>query len=96
MQSHQSKKFCRFVWRNKKRTGLTILFKAYVVSMKTFTDLYSKVRERLRQAYGSVDNIDPFVGMILEDITQGSRLGPTLGCIIGMQFKRVRDGDRLW
>lgn len=29
-----------------------------------------------------------------EDLVPGSRLGPTLMCLLATQFKRVRDGDR--
>lgn len=29
-----------------------------------------------------------------EDLVPGSRLGPTLMCLLTAQFKRVRDGDR--
>lgn len=32
----------------------------------------------------------------MEDIVDGSRLGPTLGCLLSEQFKRTRDGDRFW
>nr|XP_039257330.1 peroxidasin-like isoform X1 [Styela clava] len=68
---------------------------------RTFDDLAGEitnqqVRQQLQNVYGNPENIDPFVGMILEDITSGSRLGPTLGCLISEQFMRIRDGDRLW
>lgn len=29
-----------------------------------------------------------------EDLVPGSRLGPTLMCLLAAQFKRLRDGDR--
>ena len=52
------------------------------------------VRTKLEQIYGDVDDIDLFVGGLLEDLLPGSRLGPTFACIIGTQFQRLRDGDR--
>ena len=57
---------------------------------------WTKVRAKLEEQYKTPQNIDAFVGMILEDIVDGSRLGPTLGCILSEQFRRIRDGDRLW
>ena len=55
----------------------------------------SSVREKLREIYNdNPDSIDLFVGGLLEDTLPGSQLGPTFQCIIGDQFKRLRDGDR--
>ena len=55
-----------------------------------------QVRAKLRELYKTPHNIDPFVGMIVEDIIPGTRLGPTLGCLLSEQFRRTRDGDRFW
>lgn len=50
----------------------------------------------LEQLYGSIDLIDPFVGMLAEDHLPGSNVGPLLNSIIGNQFLRLRDGDRFF
>lgn len=55
-----------------------------------------KLREKLKTIYGSVDKIDLIVGGILEDPLPGSNLGPLFMCLISLQFKRLRDGDRFW
>lgn len=51
---------------------------------------------RLQTLYGSVDNIDLWVGGLAEDHLRGSNVGPTFSAIIADQFQRLRDGDRFW
>lgn len=41
-----------------------------------------------------VDNIDLFVGLMSENPLPGSKLGPTLMCMLVDQFKKLRSGDR--
>lgn len=43
-----------------------------------------------------VDDVDAFIGINLEDKIPGGIVGPTAACIIGRQFKALRDGDRLF
>ncbi|XP_032150193.1 peroxidasin homolog [Sapajus apella] len=67
----------------------------------TFEDLKNEIknpeiREKLQRLYGSTLNIDLFPALMVEDLVPGSRLGPTLMCLLSTQFKRLRDGDRLW
>ncbi|KAI8430940.1 hypothetical protein MSG28_001055 [Choristoneura fumiferana] len=54
------------------------------------------VRDKLKHLYGSVHNIDVWVGGILEDQVDGGKVGPLFSCLLLEQFKRLRDGDRLW
>ena len=56
----------------------------------------ASTRRLLREVYGdNPDNIDLWVGGLLEDLQEDSQLGPTFRCIIGDQFSRLRQGDRL-
>jgi peroxidase len=55
-----------------------------------------QVQQELQQAYGSVDNIDPFEGGMAEDHAPGSDLGPLFTRIIANQFNRLRAGDRFF
>ena len=50
----------------------------------------------LEQVYGSVDNIDVWVGALAEDHVAGSSLGELNQTVIIDQFERIRDGDRYW
>ena len=54
------------------------------------------VVDRLRSLYGHPDNIDVWVGSILERRVEGGRVGPTAQCILVDQFRRLRAGDRFW
>ncbi|XP_073436974.1 peroxidasin homolog [Dendrobates tinctorius] len=54
------------------------------------------IREKLRSLYGTPKNVDLFPALIVEDLVLGSRLGPTLMCLLVTQFRRLRDGDRFW
>ncbi|MEZ6128874.1 MAG: peroxidase family protein [Planctomycetaceae bacterium] len=63
-----------------------------------FSDITSDadVQQRLERVYGSVDNIDLWIGGLAEDHVTGSSMGETFGTIIADQFTRLRDGDRFW
>lgn len=63
-----------------------------------FSEITSNVelQGKLEELYGTVDNIDAWVGMLAEDHVAGSSVGVTLRAVISDQFERVRDGDRFW
>ena len=48
----------------------------------------------LEEVYGHPANIDPWVGGLLEDPIDGAKVGQTIRCILIVQFKRLREGDR--
>jgi hypothetical protein len=54
------------------------------------------VQAQLQTTYGSVDNIDLWVGGLAENHVPGSSMGPLFGRIIADQFNRLRAGDRFW
>ncbi|MCR9202196.1 MAG: hypothetical protein NXI04_26435 [Planctomycetaceae bacterium] len=64
----------------------------------SFADITSDVdvQERLQMLYGTVDNIDLWVGGLAEDHLPGASMGATFHAILCDQFTRLRDGDRFW
>lgn len=56
----------------------------------------SNLATRLLQFYGTPENIDVWLGGVAEPFVKGGRVGPLLACLIAEQFKRTRQGDRLW
>lgn len=55
-----------------------------------------ELQQALRQLYGSVDNIDLWVGGLAEDHVRGASTGPLIQRVLADQFTRLRDGDRFW
>lgn len=50
----------------------------------------------LQQTYGTVDNIDAWVGGLAENHIPGGSVGPLFARIIADQFNRLRAGDRFY
>jgi peroxidase len=54
------------------------------------------LQQNLEVVYGSIDNLDLFIGGLAENQATGSRVGPTFQAIIAKQFAALRDGDRFF
>ncbi|XP_054766590.2 eosinophil peroxidase-like [Lytechinus pictus] len=84
----QWRKFCKL----SEITGWSDLAKDNLMTTETIN--------KLKETYGEEDidvqRIDPFIGFIAEEPSPGGTLGPTLSCIIGDQFRRLRNGDRFF
>ena len=65
---------------------------------ENFSDISSdsEVQRRLKEAYGTTENIDVWVGGLAEYPKGDSMLGELFHTIIVDQFTRLRDGDRFW
>ena len=46
--------------------------------------------------YGSLSDVDLWIGGLAEQRLPESFIGPTFACIFGITFSNVRDGDRFW
>ena len=64
----------------------------------TFAQITSDpvLQAKLQELYGSVDNIDLWVGGLAEDHVAASSTGPLVRRILVDQFQRLRDADRFW
>ena len=49
---------------------------------------------RLMALYHTPNNIDIWIGGVAEPLNKNGRVGQLLACLIGTQFRKLRDGDR--
>lgn len=54
------------------------------------------LQSNLALIYGTVDNLDLFIGGLAENRASGARVGPTFRAIIARQFQALRAGDRFF
>jgi peroxidase len=82
--------------------GLATLNKTrQALGLKPYTSFAQVTSDPVLQAnlanvYGSVDNLDLFIGGLAEDHAVGASVGPTFQAIIAIQFKSLREGDRFF
>lgn len=64
----------------------------------SFEDLTSdpEISAALASVYTTPGDIDPWVGMIAEDLLPGASVGETIHAVLVDQFTRLRYGDRFW
>ncbi|KFP80184.1 Myeloperoxidase, partial [Acanthisitta chloris] len=55
-----------------------------------------KLARKFLRLYGTPKNIDIWIGALAEPFVNGGRVGPLMACLIGTQFRNIRDGDRFW
>ncbi|XP_061169378.1 chorion peroxidase-like [Saccostrea echinata] len=60
------------------------------------TDHTKDVINLLKNVYEHVEDIDLFTGGVTEEPLPGAVVGPTFACIIGLQFKALKFGDRFY
>jgi hypothetical protein len=69
-----------------------------LAKVTSFAEISSdpEIQQKLEQLFGTVDNIDGFVGALAEDHLPGASVGPLVKAVVGNQFERLRDGDRFF
>ena len=50
----------------------------------------------MEQFYKNINEVDPWVGIVNEHSVPGGILGETGAKIVGINFNRLRNGDRFW
>ncbi|MGI9474079.1 MAG: peroxidase family protein, partial [Rubripirellula sp.] len=65
---------------------------------ESFADVTSDpdLQAKLEQVYGTVDDIDVWVGALAEDHVAGGSVGELTRTVLLEQFTSLRDGDRFW
>ncbi|XP_052282989.1 chorion peroxidase-like [Dreissena polymorpha] len=56
----------------------------------------ASVKAELLQLYSSPEDIDLFTGGVSETPLPDGKVGPTFACIIGKQFRSLKNGDRFY
>lgn len=64
----------------------------------SFADITSDIQlqQQLQQLYGTVDNIDAWIGLLAEDHAPDAVFGPCMIEIMKEQFEYLRNGDRFY
>lgn len=64
----------------------------------SFADITSdhELQDKLASLYGTVNDVDLWIGGLAEDHVRRGSVGETFRTIIVDQFERLRDGDRFW
>lgn len=67
-------------------------------AVRSFADITPdpELQQALEEMYGTVDDIDLWVGGLAEKHLPGASVGPTFARVITDQFSRLRAGDRFW
>lgn len=52
--------------------------------------------ERLKTRYHNYEDVEPFIGGVLEEDAEGALIGPVFQAIIADQFNRLQKGDRFY
>ena len=76
---------------------LTVIFvKSQIYIRFILIGVILQAIQRLSSIYNDVNDIDSFVGSLLERPVPGGMTGPTNQCIISQQFFRWKNGDRFY
>lgn len=62
---------------------------------RTFADISKNttLAAALQTQYGTIDNIDLWIGILAEDLLPGKSVGKTMHAMLKAQFEKLRDGD---
>lgn len=78
------------------RLGLAEGQKVTFDDLEKFAELSTEARELLESMYMNAEDVDLLVGAMLEKPAAGTVFGPTLSCLLSLQFANSRKSDRFW
>lgn len=64
--------------------------------LEKFAGLSSEARRLLESIYLDAEDVDLLAGALLEKPALGTVFGPTLSCLLSLQFATSRNSDRFW
>ena len=67
-------------------------------ALESFTELTGDTKRAkiLSDHYKDINNLDPWVGILNEKSLEGAVVGELGAKIIGINFNKIRQGDRFW
>lgn len=78
------------------RLGLAEGQKVTFDDLEKYAELSTEARELLESMYMNAEDVDLLVGAMLEKPAAGTVFGPTLSCLLSLQFANSRKSDRFW
>lgn len=64
--------------------------------LELYAGLSNYSRQILQSIYQNAEDVDLLAGALLETPALGTIFGPTLSCLLSIQFDTLRNGDRFW
>lgn len=64
--------------------------------LELYAGLNNRSRKMLESIYQNAEDVDLLAGALLETPALGTIFGPTLSCLLSIQFDTLRNGDRFW
>lgn len=78
------------------RLGLAKGQKLTFDDLRTINDFSITDAEILEKLYMHPEDIDLLIGAMVEKPALGTVFGPTLSCLLSLQFANLRNSDRFW
>lgn len=64
--------------------------------LELYAGLSNQSRQILQSIYQNAEDVDLLAGALLETPALGTIFGPTLSCLLSIQFDTLRNSDRFW
>lgn len=64
--------------------------------LELYGGLSQESRSVLQALYQNAEDVDLLAGALMETPALGTIFGPTLSCLLSIQFDNLRNGDRFW